>query len=364
MTRPIPFVAALVLIGTSVGVAQQKRVVTTADYDRAVKMLAPALNGLVVGDSVNADLAAGRPLLVRPHDADRHRERRHRSGEEDARDGGDAAGRRSGRAGRGRPRRARRRRRSRRRRSRRRRAHRRRAAPTSRALTGPPPPSMSPDGTKALFICDWNLWVRDVATGQDRQLTTDGVKDFGYATSNAGWTTSAAPVAVVVARRQEDRDAAAGRAQGRRHVPGRDAGQRRPSGPARVEVSAPRRSGRRDDQPRHHRRRDRQDDAPADGAGFPPRDVRRQHRHGRVPLEPGRVEARVRLDRSVSQELHRQARRHRRPAKSARSSPRPRRRTCRRACSGRSSGTPTKSSGTRSATAPRRCISTISRPAS
>ena len=98
MTRPIIFAAAaLVLIGTSVGVAQQKRVVTTADYDRAVKMLAPSLNGLVVGDTVNADLAAGRPLLVRPHDADRHRKHRHRSGEEDARDGGDAAGRRSGR---------------------------------------------------------------------------------------------------------------------------------------------------------------------------------------------------------------------------------------------------------------------------
>src|SRR6185503_5775589 len=54
MTRPFVFVAALVLIGTSVGVAQQTRGVTAADYDRAVKMLAPALNGLVVGDSVNA----------------------------------------------------------------------------------------------------------------------------------------------------------------------------------------------------------------------------------------------------------------------------------------------------------------------
>ena len=52
MTRPIAVsVAALVLIGTSVGVAQQKRGVTTADHDRAVKMLAPALNGLVFGDS-------------------------------------------------------------------------------------------------------------------------------------------------------------------------------------------------------------------------------------------------------------------------------------------------------------------------
>ena len=58
MTRSMVFVAALVLVGTSVGMAQQKRVVTTADYDRAVKMLAPALNGLVVGDTVDADLAA------------------------------------------------------------------------------------------------------------------------------------------------------------------------------------------------------------------------------------------------------------------------------------------------------------------
>ena len=48
----------------------------------------------------------------------------------------------------------------------------------------------SPDGTSAAFIRDWNLWVRDVATGQERQLTTDGVKDFGYATDNAGWASS------------------------------------------------------------------------------------------------------------------------------------------------------------------------------
>src|SRR5580765_3478508 len=67
MTRPIVFVAAaLVVIGTTAGVAQQKRVVTTADYDRAVKMLAPSLNGLVVGDSVNATwLPDGRFWYVR-----------------------------------------------------------------------------------------------------------------------------------------------------------------------------------------------------------------------------------------------------------------------------------------------------------
>jgi dipeptidyl-peptidase-4 len=48
----------------------------------------------------------------------------------------------------------------------------------------------SPDGKRSAFIKDWNLWIRDVATGKETQLTTDGVKDFGYATDNAGWTKS------------------------------------------------------------------------------------------------------------------------------------------------------------------------------
>ena len=46
---------------------------------------------------------------------------------------------------------------------------------------------LSPDGKKAVFIRDYNLWLRDVATNAESQLTTDGVKDFGYATDNAGW---------------------------------------------------------------------------------------------------------------------------------------------------------------------------------
>lgn len=46
---------------------------------------------------------------------------------------------------------------------------------------------MSPDGKRSVFIKDWNLWVKDVASGKETQLTTDGVKDFGYATDNAGW---------------------------------------------------------------------------------------------------------------------------------------------------------------------------------
>ncbi len=70
---------------------------------------------------------------------------------------------------------------------------------TAETVTGPPARGrmgggnngvVSPDGTKAVFIKDWNLWVRDIATKKETQLTTDGVKDYGYATDNAGWTMS------------------------------------------------------------------------------------------------------------------------------------------------------------------------------
>ena len=58
------------------------------------------------------------------------------------------------------------------------------------------PESVSPDGKRAAFIRNYNLWVRDVASGRETQLTTDGQKDFGYATDNAGWTKSDRPVLV------------------------------------------------------------------------------------------------------------------------------------------------------------------------
>lgn len=54
----------------------------------------------------------------------------------------------------------------------------------------------SPDGKKAAFIRDNNLWVREVATGRETQLTRDGATDFGYATDNAGWTHSNRPILV------------------------------------------------------------------------------------------------------------------------------------------------------------------------
>jgi len=54
----------------------------------------------------------------------------------------------------------------------------------------------SPDGKRTAFVRDWNLWVRDVASGRETALTKDGVKDFGYATDNAGWTRSDRPILV------------------------------------------------------------------------------------------------------------------------------------------------------------------------
>ena len=53
---------------------------------------------------------------------------------------------------------------------------------------------ISPDGTKAVYIKEYNLFMRDVKSGKITQLTTDGIKDFGYATDNAGWTGSDRPV--------------------------------------------------------------------------------------------------------------------------------------------------------------------------
>ena len=53
---------------------------------------------------------------------------------------------------------------------------------------------VSPDGTLTAFIREHNLWVKDLSTGAETQLTTDGVRDFGYATNNAGWTKSNQPV--------------------------------------------------------------------------------------------------------------------------------------------------------------------------
>jgi len=188
MPRLAARLIVLVLIGTSVAIAQSRQVVTTADYDRAVRMLAPALNGLVVGGTVNATwlpdgrfsyqrttLTGTQNVVVDPVRRTSEVVATPPAGGQATPGAGGRAGGRGGRGGGGMT------------------ITNKTCGTNVTGMTGPPPSSMSPDGSKALYICDWNLWVRDVKTGQDRQLTTDGVKDFGYATNNAGWTTSAAP---------------------------------------------------------------------------------------------------------------------------------------------------------------------------
>jgi dipeptidyl-peptidase-4 len=66
----------------------------------------------------------------------------------------------------------------------------------SSAASKKAPSDTSPNKKYAAFIRDNNLWVHLNATGEEKQLTTDGVKDFGYATDNAGWTHSDAPILV------------------------------------------------------------------------------------------------------------------------------------------------------------------------
>ena len=52
---------------------------------------------------------------------------------------------------------------------------------------GKEPGVLSPDKRSEAFVRDWNLWLRDVASGRETPLTHDGATDFGYATDNAGW---------------------------------------------------------------------------------------------------------------------------------------------------------------------------------
>ena len=65
------------------------------------------------------------------------------------------------------------------------------AAPTAPVDPNTAP---SPDGKLVAFIRADNLWVREVSSGQETQLTTDGVKDFGYATDNTGWQHTDHPI--------------------------------------------------------------------------------------------------------------------------------------------------------------------------
>ncbi len=53
---------------------------------------------------------------------------------------------------------------------------------------------LSPDGSRAAFIREHNLWVRNTDTNVLTQLTFDGMENYGYATNNAGWLRTDGPV--------------------------------------------------------------------------------------------------------------------------------------------------------------------------
>ena len=200
---------------------ERRPLVTAADYARAERFLAPNLQGLVAGGAVAPNWLPDTPSTLRPEpgrgatasaslqaspNGDRFWYRNQteivvvdpgkkaRASFPDCAAAGvdctaappDAAGRggRGGGGGRG-------------------------------GRGGPPssdgkPLSVSPDGTRGVFVREWNLWVRDLKSGQERALTTDGVKYFGYATDNAGWSASDramvswSPDSTKVATQQQD----------------------------------------------------------------------------------------------------------------------------------------------------------------
>ena len=178
MTRSFRSLATVVVALSSsaaLSAQQPSRVYTTSDYDRAAAQLAPSLAGMVIGGVVTANwlandqfwyrattVGATQIVLVDPAKKTRvvcDATRSNCPGVPASVD--ETAGGRGGRGG----------------------------APGG-GRGGAGNAVMSPDGKRSAFIRDWNLWVRDVTTGQEKQLTTDGVTNFGYATDNAGWVTS------------------------------------------------------------------------------------------------------------------------------------------------------------------------------
>ena len=171
--------ASLPLLATGAQ-AQSPRVLTSADYDRAAAQLQPSLNGLMVGGSVQAHwlpddrfwystagtngVSAAQVILIDPAKKTRvvcDVTRANCPGVPATVDSATGSG--GGRAGGG-------------------------------GRGGAGNTVLSPDGKRTAFIRDWNLGVRDVASGREKMLTTDGETNNGYATDNAGWASSDRPM--------------------------------------------------------------------------------------------------------------------------------------------------------------------------
>ena len=53
--------------------------------------------------------------------------------------------------------------------------------------------ALSPDGKRIAFVRDYNLWLRDVDSGEERAVTFDGEEDYAYGGSHTAW---GAPVTI------------------------------------------------------------------------------------------------------------------------------------------------------------------------
>ena len=53
---------------------------------------------------------------------------------------------------------------------------------------------VAPNGEQAVFIREHNLWLRNLNDNSEKQLTSDGIENFAYATNNAGWIRGKKPV--------------------------------------------------------------------------------------------------------------------------------------------------------------------------
>lgn len=61
-------------------------------------------------------------------------------------------------------------------------------------ISRPPSAVLSPDDRYAAFIRYHNLWVRDMTSGEDTQLTSGGDYRYGFSTNSQGWTRNQVPV--------------------------------------------------------------------------------------------------------------------------------------------------------------------------
>ena len=170
MKKQITVLAFMAIAGFAANAQSDKKILTTNDYEGATKSLGFNTNKLVFRNNVNPNWLPDGKLwysvsvpggveyvLIDPADGSRKTGPDRKSILPDAVGGAAAAG-------------------------------------GGRRRGGGGNESLSPDGKKSAYIKDWNLWVRDMDTKKETQLTFDGVKDFGYATDNAGWTRSDRPI--------------------------------------------------------------------------------------------------------------------------------------------------------------------------